>query len=62
MENQYGIEEGRPADVLELDVNTPFQAVRQRADVPASIRNSEYLFTRPDPSCAIALDLFRKPR
>jgi cytosine deaminase len=42
-----------------LDAFTPFEAVRQRADVLASIRNGEYLFKRPEPSYEIELDVFR---
>ena len=45
-----------------LDSDSPFEAVRQRADVLASIRNGEYLFKRPEPNYEIALDLFRKTR
>ena len=62
VEDQYGIEEGKPANFLVLDADSPFEAVRQRADVLASIRNGEYLFKRPDPSYEIALDLFRKTK
>ncbi len=42
-----------------LDANAPFEAVRQRADVLASIGHGEYLFKRPDPRYEIELDLFR---
>ncbi|WP_208608020.1 hypothetical protein [Psychrobacter piechaudii] len=45
-----------------LDAHTPFEAVRQRADVLASIRNGEYLFKKPEPSYDIELDLFRKTK
>ena len=38
------------ANFLVLDASTPFEAVRQRADVLASIRNGEYLFKRPEPT------------
>lgn len=62
VEDQYGIEEGKPANFLVLDADSPFEAVRQRADVLASIRNGEYLFKRPEPSFDIDLDLFRKTR
>ncbi len=62
VEDQYGIEEGKPANFLVLDAETPFEAVRQRADVLASIRNGEYLFKRPEPSFDVELDLFRKTR
>ncbi len=60
VEDQYGIEEGKPANFLVLDADSPFEAVRQRADVLSSIRNGEYLFKRPEPSYEIELDLFRK--
>jgi cytosine deaminase len=42
-----------------LNAGTPFEAVRQRANVLASIRNGAYLFKRPEPSYEIELDLFR---
>ncbi|MBW0150882.1 MAG: hypothetical protein KXJ53_06680 [Phenylobacterium sp.] len=45
-----------------LDAHTPFEAVRQRADVLASIRHSEYLFKRPEPGYEVELDIFRKTR
>ncbi|MEO6825753.1 MAG: cytosine deaminase [Microbacteriaceae bacterium] len=60
--DQYGIEEGKPANFLVLDAETPFEAVRQRADVLASIRNGEYLFKRPEPSYDVEVDLFRKTK
>jgi cytosine deaminase len=60
VEEQYGIEEGKPANFLVLNADTPFEAVRQRADVLASIRNGEYLFKRPEPSYEVELDVFRK--
>src|SRR5574337_1740786 len=39
VEDQYGIEKGKPANFLVLDADSPFEAVRQRAAVLASIRN-----------------------
>lgn len=39
--------------------SSPFEAVRQRADVPDSIRHGECRFVRPEPSYEVALDLFR---
>lgn len=62
VEDQYGIEEGKPAYFLVLDADSPFEAVRQRANVLASIRNGEYLFKRPEPTYEIELDLFRKTK
>jgi len=60
VEDQYGIEAGKPANFLVLDARSPFEAVRQRADVLASIRHGDYLFKRPEPSYEIALDLFKE--
>ncbi len=62
MEDQYGLEVGKPASFLVLDADSPFEAVRQRADVLASIRGGEYLFKRPEPSYEIELDLLRSAR
>ena len=62
IEDQYGIEVGKAANFLVLDADTPFEAVRQRADVLASIRNGEYLFKIPEPSYEIELDLFRETK
>jgi hypothetical protein len=59
---QYGIEAGKPANFLVLNADPPSSAVRQRADVLASIRNGEYLFKRPEPSYEVELDLFRKTK
>ncbi|WP_019672137.1 amidohydrolase family protein [Psychrobacter lutiphocae] len=57
VEEQYGLEKGKPANFLVLDADTPFEAVRQRADVLASIRHGQYLFKKPEPSYEIELDL-----
>lgn len=62
VEDRYGIEEGKPANFLVLDADTPFEAVRQRAGVLASVRNGEYLFKRSEPRFEVELDLFRKTR
>ncbi len=59
IEDQYGIEVGKAANFLVLDAETPFEAVRQRADVLASVRNGKYLFKKPEPSYEIELDVFR---
>ena len=62
LEDQYGLEVGKPANFLALDADSPFEVVRQRADVLASIRYGEYLFNRPAPRYEIALDLLSKTR
>lgn len=45
---------------LVLDAHSPFEAVRQRADVLPTIRHDEYLFKRPKPRYEIALELLSK--
>lgn len=62
VEDQYGIAAGKPANFLVLDATSPFETVRQRADVLASIRNGEYLFKRPDPDYEVAVDLSRSTK
>lgn len=62
IEEHYGLDVGKPANFLVLDALTPFEAVRQRADVLASIRHGEYLFKKPEPSYEIELDLHRKTK
>lgn len=62
VEDQYGLDAGKPANFLVLDATSAFEAVRQRADVLASIRNGEYLFKKADPSYDVDLDLFRRTR
>lgn len=57
VEDQYGLEKGKPANFLVLDADTPFEAVRQRADALASVRNGEYLFKKPEPSYEVPLSL-----
>src|SRR5690606_30768085 len=49
LQDQYGVEEGKPANFLVLDASSPFDAVRQRANVLASVRHGEYLFKRIEP-------------
>lgn len=62
IENEYGIEAGKPANFLVLNADTPFEAVRQRAEVLASIRNGSFLFKRPEPEYEVPLDLYRKTK
>lgn len=44
--DQYGIEPGRVANFIVLDAPDALEAIRQRADVLASVRNGEYLFKK----------------
>ena len=42
----YGIEAGKPANFIVVDARSEFEAVCERADVVASVRNGEYLFKK----------------
>ncbi len=44
--DEYGIEAGKPANFIVLDAQDAYEAIRERAEVLASIRNGEYLFKR----------------
>ena len=44
--DQYGIEAGKPANFIVVDAKSEFEAVCERADVVASIRDGEYLFKK----------------
>lgn len=57
IEDEYGLEEGKPANFLVLNAPSPYEAVRTRAEVLSSIRNGEYLFKRTDPGYEIPLNL-----
>lgn len=49
--DSYGIEAGRAANFIVVDASSEFEAVCERADVLASIRNGEYLFKRRIDEC-----------
>lgn len=44
--DSYGIELGKPANFIVLDAESEFEAVAERADVSASVRNGEFLFKK----------------
>lgn len=46
IEEGYGIEVGNDANFIVLNESTPFEAIRQRADVLASVRKGEFLFRK----------------
>lgn len=57
IEDQYGLEEGKPANFIVLNAPSAFEAIRQRAEVLASIRYGEYLFKKRAPTFEIELNL-----
>lgn len=59
VEEQYGIESDKPANFIVLDANDAYGAIRERADVLASVRNGEYLFKRAPKTNEIAHDFLK---
>ena len=57
--NSYGIEAGKPANFIVLDAKNEFEAVSERADVSASIRNGEFLFKKAPVSYEIQNDFMK---
>ena len=58
--NEYGIEAGKPANFIVLDAKDPYEAIRERAEVLASIRNGEYLFKREPRKNEIEIDFLKQ--
>lgn len=57
LEDQYGLAAGKPANFIVLDESSVFEAIRQRAEVLASVRHGNFLFRRSAPEYKIPLDL-----
>lgn len=56
---QYGIEEGKPANFIVIDAQDAYEAVRERAEVITSVRNGEYIFKRAPRKNDIEIDLLK---
>ena len=56
----YGIKEGNSANFIVLDAHNAYEAVRERAEVLASVRNGEYLFKREVRKNEIEVDFLKK--
>ena len=46
IQETYGIKVGNDANFIVLNESTPFEAIRQRTDVIASVRRGEFLFRK----------------
>ncbi len=57
IQDTYGLEAGKAANFIVLDGNSPFDVIRNRASVLASVRNGEYLFKKKPVEFDVALDL-----
>lgn len=56
----YGIEAGKPANFIVLDAQDAYEAIRERAEVLASIRNGEYLFKREPRKNELAIEFLQQ--
>lgn len=56
LEEQYGLEVGKPANFIVLTESSVFEAIRKRGDVLASVRNGDFLFRRREPEYEIPLN------
>ena len=56
-QDRYGLEKGKAANFIVLDGDSPFDVIRNRARVLASIRNGEYLFKQKPVEYDVKLDL-----
>lgn len=57
IQDRYGLDEGKDANFIVLDGNSPFDVIRNRANVLASIRKGEYLFKQKSVEFDVELDL-----
>ena len=57
IQDRYGLEEGKDANFIVLDGDSPFDVIRNRAGVLASIRKGEYLFKQRPIEYDVELDL-----
>lgn len=46
LENSYGLDIGKPANFIVLEANSPYDAIRNRAECLASVRRGEFLFKK----------------
>lgn len=56
----YGIKQGNSANFIVLDASDAYEAVRERAEVLASVRDGEYLFKREVRKNEMEIDFLRK--
>lgn len=59
VEDEYGLDVGKPANFIVLDAPNVFEAQRRRVECLASIRHGEFLFHKARPTYLTALDINR---
>ena len=57
IQDNYGLEAGKDANFIVIDGDSPFDVIRNRAGVLASIRKGEYLFKQKPVEYDVELDL-----
>lgn len=57
LDSEYGLEVDKPANFIVIDAPSAFEAIRNRSECIASIRNGEYLFKKEPRSFEIDLSL-----
>lgn len=57
---EYGIEAGKPANFIVLDAHDAYEAIRERAEVLSSIRHGEYLFKREVRKNEVEIDFMKQ--
>ena len=57
LENSYGLDIGKPANFIVLEANSPYDAIRNRAECLASVRSGEFLFEKAKRTYEIDLNL-----
>lgn len=55
----YGLKKGAPANFIILDAKTPFELIRERTGVLASVRNGNFIFTRKPASLNTNYEILR---
>jgi cytosine deaminase len=56
LEDEYGLEQGKPANFIVLNESSVFEAIRKRVEVLASVRHGNFLFRRKEPQYEISLN------
>lgn len=57
IQDRYGLDVGKDANFIVIDGDSPFDVIRNRADVLASVRKGEYLFKQKRVEYDVELDL-----
>ncbi|MHA6261400.1 amidohydrolase family protein [Sporosarcina sp. CAU 1771] len=58
--DEYGIEVGKPANFIVLDAQDAYEAIRERAEVLMSVRHGNYLFKREPRKNEVEIDFLKR--